>query len=250
MVFVLAVVATITVVCSIQVVGHRVLRHRFTEDTPDFAASIAFRIAALHGLIVALIFAQEMFEYQQLEIGLVQEATAIGDLHYDIARYGGADVEAVRTALLDYTRIAMGPEWVALSEDATLLGAAWHEREAVYEIVLNLEPETARQETLRTHMIADLQLIAELREVREGIALTAFTGLFWLAATAGIVLTTLCLVCYTPGVMNLMLLSIFGGFNGLVLALVYGLSNPFAAPGALEPVAFARVLEADLLAAD
>lgn len=36
---------------------------------------------------------------------------------------------------------------------------------------------------------------------------------------------------------NLALLALFSGYTGLILFLIYGLSNPFSEPAALSPVA-------------
>ncbi len=56
----------------------------------EFAGSIATRIAALHALILAFVFAQEMVEYQQLRISSATEANALADVYNDIARYDQA----------------------------------------------------------------------------------------------------------------------------------------------------------------
>ncbi len=39
------------------------------------------------------------------------------------------------------------------------------------------------------------------------------------------------------------LLSVYGGFSGLVLFVIFAFSDPFSTPGKLEPVAFERLLE-------
>ena len=46
------------------------------------------RISALHALILALVFAQEMSEYQQLKLESAAETNALADIYFDAGRYG------------------------------------------------------------------------------------------------------------------------------------------------------------------
>lgn len=51
------------------------------DEANDLAGSVIFRVAALHGLILALVFAQELFKYQEVRGALVREATAVADIY-------------------------------------------------------------------------------------------------------------------------------------------------------------------------
>ena len=62
----------------------------------DLASSVIFRISALHGLILALVFAQEMVEYQQLRFESTIEANAIADIYNDARRYGTDESDLIR----------------------------------------------------------------------------------------------------------------------------------------------------------
>lgn len=57
------------------------------ERHKEMAGAMVTRIAALHGLIIALVFAQEMTSYQRLETQTAAEASAIADVFNDAARY-------------------------------------------------------------------------------------------------------------------------------------------------------------------
>ncbi|KUF12317.1 DUF4239 domain-containing protein [Pseudoponticoccus marisrubri] len=221
---------------------------RFAEDTQTLAGSVIIRVAALHGLILALVFAQEMVDYHSLRSNLVAEATAVADIYNDIRRYGGeAETEgAIQNALSRYTRIVVEEEWQLLSENRPLSAEGWILRETIYLGVLDLVPETPRQEDLRRHMVAKAQLIAELRQERENTALHAVNALFWIAALAGVVLVTVPYFVFSPTRLHLLLLSIYGAFSGLVMFIIYAFADPFDTPGALEPVAFERLLEGEI----
>ncbi|MDN2564915.1 DUF4239 domain-containing protein [Aquibium sp. A9E412] len=227
--------------------GMRALTSGWVEsETRELAGSVIFRVAALHGLILALVFAQEMIDYQELRSSLVEEATAVADIYNDIRRYGGDAVEPMQSALSAYVRVVVDEEWDRLARDTHLAPEAWSLRETVYLAVLDLEPQTAREEALRNHMLAKIQKIAELRQKRENTALQAISSMFWFAAVAGVVLITLPYFIFPPSPLNLMLLSVYGAFTGIVMLFIYAFSDPFSPPGNLAPAAFERLLETEI----
>ncbi len=238
------VAGSVTLALAAYLMARAVAAPRMTEDTKALADSMVFRIGALHGLILALVFAQELLAYREIRLGLAIEATAVSDLYFDIARYAPAPeiAAAVRAALEDYVRIAVGPEWESLAATDRLLQSAWEAREIVYGAVLDLVPETPRQETLRAKMLADIHTLAQLRDAREVAALSAISPMFWVAAFAGVLLVVLPYFRFAPTALNMVLLASFAAYAGLVLSFIYAFADPFAAPGRLEPAALERLL--------
>lgn len=214
-----------------------------TGRTFDLAGPIMLRTASLHGLILALVFAQELVSYQRISTAVTEEATAVADIFYDIGRYDEDEAPPVRAALVNYLRLVIDEEWRTLSEEGELWGPAWGEREKVYLAVLDLEPATPRQTTLRGHMLEDVQLIAELRERREAAARSHLSLLFLVPAVLGVALVAATCFVYAPTAINLGLMGIYGGFSGVVIFIIYALSDPFDTPGDLSTDVFARMLE-------
>ncbi|URK87458.1 hypothetical protein LP421_29560 [Rhizobium sp. RCAM05350] len=64
------------------------------DRTHDAATTVAVRIAALHGLILALVYAQELDDYKGIRNNLIEEAVAISDVYNDAVRYGRGDCRA------------------------------------------------------------------------------------------------------------------------------------------------------------
>lgn len=214
---------------------------RMGEDTKDLAGSVVFRVASMHGLILALVFAQELEGYQQLRSSLIDEATAAADIYYDIARYGSEHEATVHAAVSDYVRAVAGEEWRLLDAEEGLSSEAWRHRETIYLALLDLEPRTPRQEALREHMLTDVQMIAAVRQQRDNIH-HSIHPLFWFAAVAGLVLVALPYFVFRPAPVNIMLLSVYGAYTGLVMFLIYALSDPFSPPGLLRPAALELLL--------
>ena len=236
------VLGTILLVLATYFAMRALLAHLIDEDTRDLASSVALRIAALHGLILALVFAQELLRYQSVERTVTKEATAVADIYHDIDRYGDDPKHDIRTALTTYLRVAAGDEWDSLGEEAKLLPVGWQWREAVYQALLDLEPETRRQELLREHMLEDIQTIAATRQAREASAQALINPLFWLAAIGGVILVAASYFSFPPKPVNLVLISLYGAFTGLIMLLIYGMANPFSHPGAMNPNAFEQLL--------
>lgn len=223
-----------------------VVRSDVGSDSRDLAGSVIFRVSALHGLILALVFAQEMVGYQKLEIYSVDEATAVADVYNDIARYGTPARAEVQQALSDYVRVVANEEWSLLGTEKRLSAKGWELREKVYLTILDLDPATPRQTDLRRHMVDKVQTIAEMRQERENMALHPVSMMFWCAAVLGVVLVTIPYFIFAPTPLNVSLLGVYGAFTGVVMLFIYAFSNPYSPPGDVRPAAFERLLETEI----
>ncbi len=215
----------------------------FEDETNDLAGSVIFRVAALHGLILALVFAQNLLNYQEIRTALVHEATAIADIFYDFGRYGAENAEEMQKETLEYARIVKDEEWDLLAQERRLSSDAWVQREILYNAILDLEPETLRQTTIRDFMLVRIREVAEFRQARENSALNTLSVLFWIPAIAGLFLVAIPYFVFSPTRLNMSLITVYAGFSGLVLFVIYAFSDPFAHPNRLEPIAFERLLE-------
>ena len=240
------VVVNVLGVLAIYGVTRAIWGGRHGDETKSLAASVMTRVATLHGLILALVFAQELADYSDIRADLVSEATAIADIFNDIRRYDTPAMAEVQTALAAYMRHVVANEWESLSQSGKLTAAGWQSWGAIHETVLNLDPATPRQSDLRDHMVGKSQLIAELRQKRENNAVRALSGLFWFAAIAGLVWVAVPYFTYDPSPLHLSLLSLYGAYTGVVLFVIYAFSDPFAQPGALPPTAFIQLLAGEM----
>lgn len=229
-------VATIAGVLAIYLAARSAMRPKTDADTNDLAGSILFRIAALHGLVLALVFAAEVAEYQQIEFEVATEANAVSDLFYDMDRYGaGESASTVAASLRSYLDLATGAEWSRLGEELSLLDAAWEEWGNVYAAVLDLEPVNGRQEALRDNMLANIGIVAEKRDLREFHAQSGLGYLFWSAAVLGVAMVAAGYFIYPPSKDTIILLSMFATYTGFILFTITAMSNPFSEPAAIQP---------------
>ena len=213
-----------------------------SSNTRDLANSVMLRISALHGLILALVFAQEMAEYQQLKLESAIETNALADIYFDAGRFGGNNPGLITTPIRNYAQIVIEEEWDSLGATGLLASRAWGQWDAAYNEILDLIPATDRQRSLRDHMLNRIHSIAETRVKREHHARNSLSLIFWFAAVSGVIFMGLAFYPYLPRRSNLVLLALLGGFTGIILFFIYAFSNPFQDPGSWRPDDFRQVL--------
>ncbi|EFL90757.1 DUF4239 domain-containing protein [Ahrensia sp. R2A130] len=223
-------------------VTRKLVGHYATKETHDLAGSVLFRIAALHGLVLALVFAQELDSIKDVHNTSAREAAMVGDIYHDLKRYGGDDADSIRTELVSYAKVVVEKEWPALAGPRSLSIQAWKSWETTYEAILELTPETKRQERLLNFMLSDIRELSELREARENAALSETSTLFLVAAISGIVLISAAYFTWQITPVNLGLITAFAAYTGLILYFVIAFSNPYLAPGNAKPFGMERFL--------
>lgn len=237
-------------------VGVYLLTQRLTQPNSrdqhrDMASAMVSRIGALHGLILALVFAQELAAYQRLEAQTAVEASAVADIYNDAERYGDIAAMPLQRDMLTYLETVLDSEWAALGAGHGLSPVAWTAWDNAYNRVLDLVPTGARQTSLRDHMLDRLHAISASRDVRASEAGTSFANFFWFAALSGVLLIAVGHYIYPARRQSLIMLGLFSAYTGLILFLIFGLSNPFRAPAELDPFAMrnlAATLHLDLAA--
>lgn len=131
---VLIALANIAALFAIYALTRALWGPRQTAETKDLAGSVIFRIASLHGLILALVFAQALIAYSEIRSNLGEEATAVAGIFNDMRRHD-PQAEAtteVQATLAAYLRHVVDHEWAALSETGKLTPEGWALREKVY----------------------------------------------------------------------------------------------------------------------
>lgn len=244
----------ILVATGLCLISHRLMRlwagrgGRQITPAADLASGARSQIAALHGLILALVFAQELVNYEQLKSETAVEANAIADIYFDAERFGGEDADEIQDALFIYVKTVLDAEWAGLGETGQLSPVAWAQWNTAYETVLDLKAASPRQESLRDHMLGQIHVIASARDSRQNHKANATNLMFWMATIAGLILIAAAYHHHPPDRQNLAFLVMIGVYTGLVLFFIYAFGNPFSEPAAMDPHAF-RSLEQQLAAA-
>ena len=215
-------------------------------EARELAGSVIFRVSALHGLILALVFAEELVNLNRIEETASHEAAMVADVFYDLKRYDEEATRPIRTELAAYVSVVLSEEWERLATLGQLSEDAWARWIAAYEAILELEPQGIVQRELKAILLDDIREISELRMARENAAGTGANPLFMAAAIIGVVLTSMSFFTFPPSRTNLLLLSMFGAYTGIVIFFIVAFANPYVRPGSVEPLAFQRLLVGDV----
>lgn len=239
--FVLCVGGSIGLAIGAYAIGRAFLPSRADKESKDLANSVIIRVSALHSLILALVFAQELINYNEVRVTVAAEAALIGDVFYDLKRYDEKATRPIRRDVAEYVVQVMTNEWPRLAEGKGLHGGAWALWERIYQRILDLKPEAGRQTDLKRIMLADIRQVSGLRLKRLNASLSGLNPWFVSAAIVGILLTAISYFNFAPNAVSIVLISIFGAFTGLIMFFIFIFANPYSAPGAIEPRPFDRL---------
>ena len=227
-------------------VARRIFQSSANGESKDLAGSVTFRVGALHSLILALVFAQELLNFNEVKHTMVREATLIGNVYYDLERYDDQITKSARSDLIDYTHILLNKEWDLLATHARLDEQAWDKWKSAYLQILDLEPVNSRQHVLKDIMTDQVREISELRISRETASLAGLNKLFLYAAIGGIIVMSISYFPYPPTRVNLTILALYGIYTGCIIYFILTFSNPYSGAAYIEPVRFERLYEAML----
>jgi hypothetical protein len=198
-------------------------------------------VGGLVTLRLSLTFSDVVSESVVTETAIASEAAAIMDVDQDLQRFGTEAMPGIRNILFDYNRAVIDDDWPALasgrlSEKTDLL------LRQLEDAVLSLKPTETIQETLRTRLIADVEMISAYRLVRlqqareqpSQVLIVVFLGYLATMVLFGI---------YPPRRAVVALLSLYTVFVGAVIYIVVSMGDPFQGATAIDSGPLTYALE-------
>lgn len=240
----LSVITAVLFALGCYAVLRRLLSSHTGPDSELFASNIIARLGTLHALILALMFAQEMDDYLAVSRVVTHEASAISDVYNDIREYDRENpgaTAAISAMIVEYVEAVLREERTTLSE-AGLSRRTWADYERIDRALRDLEPVSEYQRDLSAQMLSDWDAVSEFREQYELAAEHKVPGFFWLLALSGFFAVVIPFYVYSPNPANLLTISIFAAFNGIVLYIILAIANPFTGPGAIGSTALEDLL--------
>ena len=216
----------------------KTLNHEEVKDT----ASNLFRFAGvLGGLFLSLTFAEVVLDLNAIESAINREAWALADIYHDLQHFGVEEARSIQALLRDYTQAVIEDDWPALKDDR-LSERTYGLLQQIEEAVLNLETTNVPQETLRSLMIEDVDLISDYRLSRKQQAIEQ-PPFFMIIVFFAFLVTMVCFGLYRPVPVFVVLMSLHVLLVGLSISLILSLSDPFEGMLGIDPVPFEEVLE-------
>ena len=152
-----------------------------TDETKDVAGSIAFRVGAIHALVLGLAFATVLGEYDQAGAVVDTEAIAIVELESLLRTINDPQSDKVRKLLITYTEGVLSKGWQQMAE-----GKAF----PVLSVLLdNIVIETYRLPAENPASLVAQKVALQILEFRVGRLFSASQRLpviFWILGGGGV----------------------------------------------------------------
>lgn len=226
--------------------GTYILSNRLLANSPPKearrAADYLFRVVSiLVSLFLSLTFADVVLELNQIEASIEREAVMVEDVYRDLDRYGSKRAIKAQSLVEKYLQAVIEHDWPALADDKLSEEA----RELLIQLeteILHLEDASEVQGILRSRIIADVDLISDLRLTRLEQAFSK-PPLFLIVVVFGFLTTMVCFGPHEPNKLTLVLLSFYTLLIGLVIYLILAYSDPFQGSTGIEPASLEYVLQ-------
>ncbi|RBW55003.1 hypothetical protein [Ruegeria sp. A3M17] len=232
---------TVIAILLVYHVSHWLVGPEPDAVTKELSGSILGRVSAIHALILGLVFAQLALDYRILQSDLGSEADTVLQIVTDAKLHAGKGSEDIIDGAKDYIDVVVTQEWPELAAADGSIGAGRDAWMKVYQGSLNLVSDSPVQQRLHDSLVVNARKLDQLRSKRSNIANRSNQAPFWFAAIAGLVIISISFFAFAPSGLNIVFVALFGVYNGITLFLIYSFANPYAPPGALEPVALSRV---------
>jgi hypothetical protein len=213
-------------------------------DSPVFSGAIIARLGTLHALIVALIFAQEMADYLEVSKVVTREATTIGEVYKDLLIFDRQDPQAtteITRQIADYVAAVLKEERATVAITKLTSGIRT-DYDDIDRKLRELQPVDEYQRSLRKQMLSDWDAVSAHQEKIKVAAQHVVPDFFWILAVSGFFAVVIPAYVYSPKLSNLITLSTYAAFNGIVLFMILAIDNPFLGPGAIKSVALEELL--------
>jgi len=212
------------------------MRSHIDGDSELLSRTIIPRLGALHALILALMFAQEMADYRDISRFVSKEASAISDVFHSLQEYDKEDRQltaVIIDTVVNYVKTAVEADRAALVE-SELSGQTWIYYHRINRQLRNLQPKNNDQEDLRAKMLTDWDTVSEFHVRLRTIAEYEAPGFFWVVILSGFLLVVIPFYVYSPSIANLAMLSTYSVFNGLVMYVIFSIANPLTGALAID----------------
>jgi hypothetical protein len=211
------------------------------KEIKDATGNLFRVVGWLFTLLLSLTFTDVINELSVTETAIESEASAIEDVHHNLRRFGLDESREARNTLVEYVQAAIDDDWTALAEDELSPRANALLRH-LGDVVLDLKTTNPRQETLKSSIIADVDVISDFRLSRLQQA-RGKPSLVLVVVLFGYFVTMVYFGIYEPRPALVALLSLYAVFVGVVIFLILAFSDPFQGAMAIDAAPMEYALE-------
>jgi hypothetical protein len=204
----------------------------------EFNQSISYATSGFslfYGLLLGLLTVAAFQNSQQVQEGVLGEASALGALYSDMSSYPEPLRSEMRTMLRDYTLFTVHRDWPA-HRQGHLLDGGFNRTDAMRRKLAGFEPQTRGQEILHAEVIGSFRTFIEARQRRLSGVDLRIPPVLWYAVLVGAGVSILLIVLLRMRLIQQFVLgTISAFFLGVILFVIVVLDRPLRGEAGLGP---------------
>lgn len=217
--------------------GAHILLKKYISKEHERVGRVLFRTSAsLLGLILSFTFANQRVDYFRLKDSLVSEASSLVDIHMGLRIFNTAEANIIQQEVRDYIVIITEDGWKSINSNP-FESRTIKQFQSIHQHIYELKTENEIQEQIRNNLIQDIDQVSDFLQVRMYSTRPEQFNLIYTSVFGLFVIMVLFSV-YPPNRLNIIFLSLYMGFIGLLLYFILMMNNPLVGPLQLKAKPF------------
>jgi hypothetical protein len=205
---------------------------------PDFNQTLNYTTSGFslfYGLLLGLLTVAAYQNNQNVQQGIMNEASSLGTLYSDMTNYPEPIRTDMKTMLRDFVLFTIHKDWPA-HRDGKFLNGGFDRTDAMRQKLASFEPKTKGQEIMHTEVVSSFQRFDDARQQRLAGVILKLPNVLWYAVLVGAVTNILLIVLLKmPLLQQFVLGSINAFFLGVILLVIVVLDRPLRGDAGLTP---------------
>ncbi len=216
---------------------------KYNTGVNDIVGYVLSTFGVFYGLLLGLIAVTAYQNVADAGANVTREAAALSALYEDVSRYPAPHGQNLRWLIRDYTRYVIRYAWPLqrqgiIPEEGTIRVEAFHEK------LGDFQPETPAEEILHAEALRQFNHFLEARRMRLFSVTAGLPASMWYVMILGAVLTlAICWFFEMRFITQLVLGGILAAYLGLMMFLIFDMSQPFRGDVSISPEAFESLFQ-------
>lgn len=216
---------------------------KYNTGANDIVGYVLSTFGVFYGLLLGLIAVTAYQNVADAGANVTREAAALSALYEDVSRYPPPYGQNLRWLIRDYTRYVIRYAWPLqrqgiIPEEGNVRVDAFHEK------LGDFQPQTPAEEILHAEALRQFNHFLEARRMRLFSVTSGLPVSMWYVMILGAVLTlAICWFFEMRFITQLVLGGILAAYLGLMMFLIFDMSQPFRGDVSISPEAFESLFQ-------
>lgn len=238
-------IGTITIFACLSAAGlaltRRWIYRRFSlsESSNETINGFFAGVGVIYGLLVGLVAVASWDNFKNVDDISSRESSAIAALYQDISTLDQPAKGQLQGYLEQYLRYVIEVAWPGHQRGESPRGGG-KMLSSFHAVLATYHPLSLEQEILQREALSAFNRLIEARSLRLASIDSGIPGVFWVALLGGTLATILIAYFFhlSSAALHIGLVSVFGGFVGCLIFLIFAIDQPFRGQLSVQPDAY------------